>query len=99
MHTRSCALEYSGNKRNSLLQRNTFVHASPSVLCVQQHLLGRSISEWESAAQLFEATETQWLSAVSLTLAHATVDGGAYLTVIMGIMRSGLKTVFSESSN
>lgn len=83
-----------------MLQRNTFVYALLSVLCVQQHLLGRrSVSEWESAEQLFEATETRWLSTVSLTLAHAIVDGGAYLTVIMGIMSSGFKTVFSESSN
>lgn len=69
------------------------------MLHVQRHLLGRRpIPEWESASQLFEATETRWLSTVSLTLAHAIVDGGAYLAVIMGIMRSGFKTVFSESS-
>lgn len=77
----------------------TFVHASLFVLHVQRHLLGRSISEWESSAKLFEPTETRWLSTVSLTLAHAIIDGGAYLAVIMGIMRGGFKTLFSESSN
>ena len=67
---------------------------------VQRCLLGRRfISEWESAAKLFEPTETCWLSTVRLTLAHAIIDGGAYLAVIMGIIGGGIKTLFSESSN
>lgn len=69
---------------------------------MQACLLGRRlISEWESAAKLFELTETCWLSTVRLTLAHAIIDGGAYLAVIMGmgITGGGIKTLFSESSN
>lgn len=46
-----------------------------------------------------ERTETQRLCTVSVALAHAIIDGGAYLAVIMGIMRGGIKTLFSESSN
>lgn len=54
---------------------------------VQRCLLGRRfISEWESAAKIFEPTETCWLSTVRLALAHAIIDGGAYLAVIMGII-------------
>lgn len=67
---------------------------------MQQSLLGeRSAHEHKCEAKLFQHTETQRLCTVSLALAHATVDGGAYLAVIMGIMRGGIKTLFSESSN
>lgn len=67
---------------------------------VQRCLLQRRfISEWRSAAKLFEPTETCWLSTVRLALAHAIIDGGAYLAVIMGIIGGGIKTLFSESSN
>lgn len=67
---------------------------------MQRCLLGgRLISEWESAAKLFEPTETCWLSTARLTLAHAIIDGGEYLAVIMGIIGGGIKTLFSESSN
>lgn len=67
---------------------------------VQRYLLGRRfISKWESAAKLLEPTETCWLSVVSLALAHAIIDGGAYLAVIMGIIEGGIKALFSERSN
>lgn len=67
---------------------------------MQRCLLGRRLfSEWESAAKLFKPTGTYWLSTVRLALAHAILDGGAYLAVIMGIIGGGIKTLFSESSN
>lgn len=62
-------------------------------------LLQRFISEWEGAAKLSEPTETCWLCIVRPALAHAIIDGGAYLAVIMGIIGGGIKTLFSESSN
>lgn len=65
-------------------------------------LLGRRlISKWESAAKLFEPNETCWLTTVRLTLAHAIIDGGAYLAVIMGmgITGGGIKTLVYKSSN
>lgn len=53
----------------------------------------------EEQSHLSPLKRAGWLSTARLTLAHAIIDGRAYLAVIMGLIGGGIKTLFSENSN